>query len=512
MGYLEQENKLLRDAIEEAKKKLTEQDKAIRQLLMQPTMQGVVVSIRGTRVLVSLANGMVEVAFPAEPVDGKNLSKLIRNGCAVRVITDPAPAIIDVLGMDDWIGDLAVASREGKNGECEVEWQGNTRVIRTGTGIKNPEPGDRLMVDERVAIAIKNLGPDESKFSFQGTAYVTWEDIGGLAHAKQTLVESIELPHRYPELFRKYNKKQVKGVLLYGPPGCGKTMLGKATATSIARSHGRESVSTGFIYVKGPALLDRYVGNTEAQVRGLFARARKHQKKHGYPAVLFIDEADALLGKRDGRPNMGIESTVVPQFLSEMDGLDETGPIVLLATNRPDGLDSAVTRDGRVDHKVQVTRPDREGAVEIFKLYLKSVPLVPELSIDEAAESVASLMYSDQLKFYDLLSAGGHAASFTLAGLANGAMIAGVVDKAAMRAMNRDIDTLTQKKDYSLLQKVADRLAGPEPVQGVTLDDLMVSVQSAYQQNKHLNHELEVQEFVEDNHLSVDRIIKAQAA
>jgi len=496
--YEEEENRILRKAIDDAKKKLAEQDAVLKQLLALPTVQGVAINVRGTRVLVSAPQGLVEVEFPSKPVDGKYLS--VRAGSPVRMITHPETgllSIIDVLSSDDWFGDLVVASKEAKNGEVEVEWNGNTRVIRIGAGIKVPEAGDRLMMDDKVTVALKNFGPDESKFSFQGTSTVSWDDIGGLALAKQTLVESIELPHQYPDLFKLYNKKQVKGVLLYGPPGCGKTMLGKATASSLAKSHGKQATNTGFIYVKGPELLDKFVGNSEAHIRGLFARARKHQKKFGYPAVLFIDEGDAVLGKRDGRPGMGIEATTVPQFLAEMDGLDETGPIVLIATNRPDSLDSAVTRDGRVDQKVQVTRPDKSGAKDIFKLYLSKIPLAKGLDVNEAAEFSAALMYDNKFEFYNLFNSNGTKVNFTLAGLANGAMIAGVVDKATMQAMQRDI-AAAQRKLHN------DR--------GVTLEDIRLSIESTYHQNKHLNHEVEVKEFVENNQLSVDRIIKAQAA
>lgn len=498
--YEEEENKILRKAVDDAKKKLAEQDAAIKQLLAQPTSQGVVINVRGGRVLVSAPQGLLEVAFPYKAVDGKYLGDLVKPGAPIRLLAHPESgilAIIDVLGLEDWFGDLAVASKEAKSGEVEVEWQGNTRIIRIGQGIKNPEPGDRLMVDDKVTVALKNLGPDETKFSFQGTSTVAWTDIGGLELAKKTLVESIELPHQYPELFKLYNKRQVKGVLLYGPPGCGKTMLGKATASSLAKSHGKQATSTGFIYVKGPELLDKFVGNSEAHIRGLFARARKHQKKFGYPAVLFIDEGDAILGKRGSREGHGIESTTVPQFLAEMDGLDETGPIVIIATNRPDSLDSAVTRDGRVDQKVQVTRPDKLGAVDIFKLYLKGVPLAPGVDVNEAADFAASLMYDSKYEFYNLFNTNGTKVNFTLAGLANGAMIAGVVDKAAMEAMQRDIAAAQRKLHND---------------QGVTLEDIRLSIESTYQQNKHLNHEVEVKEFVENNQLSIDRIIKAQAA
>lgn len=493
--YTEEENKVLRKAVEQAKEKIKEQDAILQQLLSQPTVQGIVISIRGNRVLVSCPPGLVEVAFPFEPVDGKNLARDLKNGSAVRMIIEPQPAIIDILKTDDWFGDLAVASKEAKNGECEIDVMGTTKIIRVATGIKNPEPGDRLMLDDKFSIAIKNLGPDESKFSFQGGTKVTWNDIGGLEEAKRVLIECIELPHLYPDLFKLYNKKQTKGVLLYGPPGCGKTLLGKATATSMAKSHGKDAVNTGFIYVKGPEILDKFVGNSEAAIRSLFARGRKHQKKFGYPAVVFLDEADAILGVRGARPNMGIESTTVPQFLAEMDGLDETGPIVLLATNRPDTLDPAVTRDGRVDQKVQVTRPDYMGTLDIFKLYLKSVPLVKDVMVDKAAEHGAALMHHSKFNFYKLFTKDGTSVSFTLAGLLNGAMIAGVVEKAAMAAMQRDIANLKAGKK--------------EAAQGVTLEDIQSSIETTYAQNKHLNHESEVREFVEAANLSVERIIKA---
>lgn len=493
--YTEEENKVLRKAVEQAKEKIKEQDEVLKQLLAQPTVQGIVISIRGDRVLVSCPPGLVEVAFPHKAVNGRNLAWDLKNGCAVRMIVDPMPAIIDILKTDDWFGDLVVASKEAKNGEVEVEVMGSTKIVRVASGLKNPEPGDRLMLDDKFTIAIKNLGPDESKFSFQGGTKVAWDDIGGLEEAKRVLIECIELPHQYPDLFKKYNKKQTKGVLLYGPPGCGKTMLGKATATSMAKSHGKDAVNTGFIYVKGPEILDKFVGNAEAAIRSLFARGRKHQKKFGYPAVVFLDEADAILGVRGARPNMGIETTTVPQFLSEMDGLDETGPIILLATNRPDTLDPAVTRDGRVDQKVQVTRPDYTGTLDIFKLYLKGVPLVKDVTLDTAAEHGTALMHHSKFGFYNLFKTDGTSVSFTLAGLLNGAMIAGVVEKAAMAAMQRDIANLKAGKDMA---------------QGVTLDDILSSIETTYAQNKHLNHESEVREFVEGRNLSVDRIIKAQ--
>lgn len=491
MGWAEQENEILREALEGAKKKLQEQDEVLQQLLSQATVRGVIVSVQGSRVLVSCPMGVIEVEYPEKAIRDRQLASLIKNGAGVRMIQKPEPAIVDVISLGDGFGDLAVVSKEGQNGECHVEWQGNTRIVRYGSAIKSPEVGDRLMMDALGIIAMRNIGPDETKFSFQGASKVSWQDIGGLVEAKETLIEVIENPRKYPELYKAYQKKQTKGVLLYGPPGCGKTMLGKAVAFSLAAAYGKEAVGSGFIYVKGPEILDKYVGNSEAMIRGLFARARKHQKKHGYPAVLFIDEGDAILGKRDGRPGMGIEATTVPQFLSEMDGLDEDGPIVIIATNRPDSLDSAVTRDGRVDRKIRITRPDRNGAVDIFKLYLKGTPL-DGMDAHEAANYAATLLYDHKFRYYDLFGTDGTTTHFTLAGLVNGAMIAGVVDKATSRSMRRD-------------------LQNNGSISGVCLEDLRQAIESVYVENKHLNHEKEVQEYVEDSGLKVNDIIKAES-
>ena len=485
---------ILRKALEEAKEKIQEQDAILKQLLDAPTARGYVVSARTDRVLVSVpGTGLVEVLFPYQKVHGKDLSRLIKNGSMVRMQMDPTPAIIDVLAIGDNTGDLVIASKEGKNNECEVDWQGTTRIIRFGSDVKLPEVGDRLLVDAECHVAIRNLGPDESKFSFQGVTGIAWDQIGGLHLAKDTLKEAIELPFKFPELYKRYNKKIVKGVLLYGPPGCGKTLLAKATATALSKVHNRTQTDTGFIYVKGPEMLDRFVGNTEAQVRSLFARARKHHKKNGYPAVIFIDEADAILGKRGSRPNMGIESTVVPQFLAEMDGLDETGAVVLLATNRPDSLDSAVTRDGRIDRKVRVTRPNQKEAEEIFKLYLTGQP-IHELSVDEMAAQAAAYLYSDAYTMYDLFSDNRNRIQFKLANMVNGAMIAGMVDKATTIALRREIDSMGNVYD----------------VHGISLDDMHQAANAIYTQNFHLNHEEEVQEYVEAQNFQVAHIIKSQ--
>src|SRR5208283_4208865 len=174
--------------------------------------------------------------------------------------------------------------------------------------------------------------------------------------------EAIELPFTHKDIFAHYNKKPPKGLLLYGPPGCGKTLVGKATTNSLANIFGAKAISSGFIYVKGPEILNMYVGESGRRIREIFQRGRKHFDKYKFPAVIFIDEAEAVLSERGTSRSSDVDKTIVPMFLSEMDGLDENHAIVMLATNRPKMLDPAVVREGRVDRHIKVSRPTVETA------------------------------------------------------------------------------------------------------------------------------------------------------
>lgn len=358
---------------------------------------------------------------------------------------------------------------------AEVEQQG-AQVVFCGKLGKTLERGDRVILDRSGTVIVQNLKKEDERFSFSAETTVTWDAIGGLEDAKREMVEAIELPRKHAKLFAKYNKRPTKGILLYGPPGCGKTMLGKAAATSLAKLAGK-STSSGFFYVKAPEVLDRYVGVAEATIRQIFVNAREHQTKHGFPAVVFVDEADAILGKRGTGVSSDMERTIVPSFLTEMDGLEASGALVILATNRADVLDPAVVRDGRIDRRIKVGRPDRTDALRIFGLYLTDAPKSDTLA--NLAATARDALYDEQRVLYRVVTKDRKQHDFTLSRLVSGAMVAGVVDQATSLALHRDLEA--KGKDQS----------------GIGPADLVTAVDRVHASVRDMNHRDELLEFVQ---------------
>jgi proteasome ATPase len=410
---------------------------------------------------------MLEVDYPDE------LTLVM--GDTVR-LSPETMQIVDKVESFEAIGEVATVRLVLNDRQVEVDYQGNNCVVFVGN-CGEVEKGDRVILDATSSVLLHNLGKNEERFTVTQSTNVTWGDIGGLEQAKEQMIEAIELPHLQADLYRFYGKKPVKGILLYGPPGCGKTMLGKAAATSLANLYG-SSVSSGFFYVKGPEMLDKFVGNTEAAIRKLFERARKHKLEHGYPAVIFFDEADALMGTRGTGISSDIRDTIVPMLLTEMDGLDESGALIILATNRPDILDPAIVRDGRVDRKVKVTRPLQDDATKIFQLYLDGIPLNNGYTVSELAQSASAELFSSDRVLYTIHLRGETSLDFHFHDVTNGAMIAGIVDQATSKALRRDMQT-----------------GSPA---GLCHSDLVEAVEEVFGQNKELDHKDELRDFTED--------------
>lgn len=366
----------------------------------------------------------------------------------------------------------------------EVEVGGEKKRIYNG--LEPPEPlteGDRIIIDAHKKIVIGHLG-QERRFTLEQECQVPWEEIGGLGTAKEAIKEAVELPFRFPDTFKHYNKQPPKGVLLYGPPGCGKTLIGKATTYSLAQIYGQEAIGSGFIYCKGPEILNMYVGNSEANIRALFMRGRKHFARHGFPAILFIDEAEAILSERGTSRSSDVDKTIVPMFLSEMDGLVENHILVMLATNRPKMLDPAVVREGRVDRHIKIPRPDMVAAEEIFKIHFNGVPVV-DMDTDDLIKRAVADCFHKRRKIYqvtDKTTKEDH--WFTFGHCLTGSMIKGIIDEATSTALRRDIDNGTMT--------------------GVTPSDVRGSIEAIYQRHMALNHKFDLEDFCETNNLSLD--------
>lgn len=394
----------------------------------------------------------------------------------VVTINPQTMQIIDVVKNFGLHGEVAIFRRMLDNTRlAEVTLRGETQVVYPGSYDEfSLKEGDRVLLDPSGMVISKNLGQEQNLFGVE-EVHVSWDEIGGLQSAKEMLQEAIELPITHAHLFHAYNKRPLKGAVLWGPPGNGKTLLGKAAATAVAKFNGHSNVAP-FMYIKGPALLSHFVGDSEAAIRAVFTRARKYRQEHDSPILIFWDEADALLKARGRGLSSDINDTNVAQFLSEMDGLDDQPAFVLLATNRPDMIDPAVMRDGRMDRMVHVPRPDVDAAKSIFEIHLQAVQLHNGYSVPELAERATAELFDPKHK----VAVYGNT-PLSLGQIASGAMIAGVVDRGSTFAMKRDI-------------KDGGRRAG-----GLALEDLYAGIRMLAAEQTNKDHTWEYQELVNNN-------------
>jgi proteasome-associated ATPase len=317
--------------------------------------------------------------------------------------------------------------------------------------------GDSLLVDPRTQFATEKMPKSTvEEVVLEEVPDVTYDMIGGLGEQIEILRDSIELPYLYPEVFADYKLSPPKGILLYGPPGCGKTLIAKAVARSLAKDIEEQTgIATAayFLNVKGPELLNKYVGETEFKIREIFKKARD-KANDDVPVVIFFDEMDSLFRQRGSGVSSDMEATVVAQFLSEIDGVESLKNVVVIgATNRQDLIDPAVLRPGRLDLKVKVSRPDQVAAREIFSKYLtQDLPLHetaiehygdnPEKVVKGIIDDTIEEMYgsNDNNKFLEVTYAKGEREIFYFKDFASGAMIENIVARAKKKAVKRMID------------------------------------------------------------------------
>ena len=318
---------------------------------------------------------------------------------------------------------------------------------------------------------------------------VEYGDIGGLTRQIEQIRDAVELPFLHADLFHEYQLRPPKGVLLYGPPGCGKTLIAKAVANSLAKQvallRGEEKVTSYFLNIKGPELLNKYVGETERTIRLIFQRARE-KASDGTPVIVFFDEMDSVFRTRGTGVSSDVETTIVPQLLSEIDGVEGLENVIVIgASNREDMIDPAILRPGRLDVKIKIERPDAEAARDIFTKYLiPELPIHPEDlaefggdrrdCINAMIQHTVERMYTetDENRFLEVTYANGDKEVLYFKDFNSGAMIQNIVDRAKKYAIKARIETgINGLRVAQLLDAISDEFAENEDLPNTTNPD-----------------------------------------
>jgi proteasome-associated ATPase len=353
-------------------------------------------------------------------------------------------------------------------------------------------PGDSLLVDTKAGYAFERVPKAEVEdLVLEEVPDVSYEDIGGLTRQIEQIRDAVELPFLHKDLYREYSLRPPKGVLLYGPPGCGKTLIAKAVANSLAkkmaqlRGEDAREAKSYFLNIKGPELLNKFVGETERHIRLIFQRARE-KASEGTPVIVFFDEMDSIFRTRGTGVSSDVETTVVPQLLSEIDGVEGLENVIVIgASNREDMIDPAILRPGRLDVKIKIERPDAESAQDIFSKYLTEELPVHEDDLAEFSgdrghtikamiEKVVDRMYAeiDDNRFLEVTYANGDKEVMYFKDFNSGAMIQNVVDRAKKNAIKAVLDSGQRGlRIQHLLDSIVDEFAENEDLPNTTNPD-----------------------------------------
>jgi proteasome-associated ATPase len=440
---LREKNKMAEEnKIQEMQKTIILLQEELERIKSPPFLSGTILEIgkKAARISLDGAGGIYEIPFD------ENLREKVKRGS--RVVLNPMTKAVTDLSEFSFSGGEVVTVDEVLGNRLRVTHKGEFYVVLNS--LEEVKVGDEVVLDPSKSLAVERFSRKKSKYALEEVPLAPWTNIGGLEGTIEKIKQEIEEPFIHENIFTKYGRRPAKGILLYGPPGCGKTMIAKSIAYNLARLNKSKGSGTNghFIKVNGPEILEKWVGNSEANIRRIYEAARETASENGSPVIVFIDEAESILKRRGSGISTDVYDSIVPQFLSEMDGLNgHYNVITVLATNREDIIDPAILRDGRVDRRIKVSRPSQEGAKEIFQIYLKDKPLQAGIlgfgrtDPEKVSTRIVEEIYDEKNVAYTVVHpVEGVLGNFYYRDLMSGALIKGVVDRASTYAIQREIN------------------------------------------------------------------------
>jgi len=448
------QNEKLTFTLQQAKEQLATLREEVEKLTQPPAAYGTFLGLNDDGTIDVFSGGRKMRVSLHPDIDADSLCKgdeVVLNESLNVVLARPGELAGEVVTLKEQLEDNRVLVFARADEERVVELSDSMTGIRI-------RAGDALLMDTRAQLIIERLPrPEVEELVLEEVPDITYADVGGLDTQIEAITDAVELPYLHRPLFGRYRLPAPKGILLYGPPGCGKTLIAKAVANSLAKkvaeATGNENVRSYFLNIKGPELLNKYVGETERQIRLVFARARE-KAEEGVPVIVFFDEMDSLFRTRGTGISSDMESTIVPQLLAEIDGVETLRDVIVIgASNREDLIDPAILRPGRLDVKIKIERPDADAAAQIFARYLRAdVPLdedeVEQLGGGDPAkaaqamiESTVTEMYraDDDNRFLEVTYQNGDKELLYYRDFASGAMIENIVRRAKKLAIKREI-------------------------------------------------------------------------
>ena len=472
------QNEKLVNALYEAREQITSLKEEVDKLCAPPSTYGVYLSLNEDATINVLSQGR-KVKVNLHP---SLKAETLKPG--QELVLNEGLNVVEVAGYEIQ-GDVVILKEMLEEGRAVVTLRADedkVGIVADPLRSVKLKVGDHILMDGKSGYLLEKLPKSEVEdLALEEVPDINYEDIGGLTTQIEAIKDAVELPYLYADYYREHQLRPPKGVLLYGPPGCGKTMIAKAVANNLAQKISEkrgEKVKGFFLNIKGPELLNKYVGETERKIREIFVKARE-KAAEDVPVIVFFDEMDALFRTRGSGISSDVETTIVPQLLAEIDGVEHLRNVIVVgASNRQDLIDPAILRPGRLDVKVKIERPDAAAAVDIFNKYLTAdLPIhESELSqnggdtqatIDRMIAAAVEEMYNleEENRFLEVTYANGDKEVLYFKDFSSGAMIESVVRRAKKLALKRYIQTSAK---------------------GINLEDVLNAVREEFKENEDL--------------------------